>query len=83
MVGSHDAFGDWVLQQPGGLIVAVVGPGLSDNPDSWKRIQIRSALREDGHKPFFPEDFVASDPAGESILAQERAILSRPDVDLN
>ena len=66
------------------ISVAVLGPGLSnrDNPGSHKRNQIRNALQNDGHIPFFPEEFVVSDPTLGSTLERERALLSRPEVDL-
>ena len=66
------------------LSVAVLGPGMSnpDDPGSRKRKQIRDALEDDGHRPFFPEDLVGSDPPSESLLEKERTLLGRPDVDL-
>lgn len=66
------------------LLVAVLGPGLGDSNDSGsiKRQQIRVALELDGHRPFFPEDCVSSDPPFMSLLERERRLLDRPDVDL-
>ena len=66
------------------LGIAVLGPGLSDDrgTGAQKRLQIRDALKNDGHNPFFPEDLVVNDPLHESVLEQERDILSQPTVDL-
>ena len=65
------------------LKIAVLGPGLDGNNfGSRKRHQILKSLREDGHDPFFPEDCVDSAIPFESVLTQECALLSEPDVDL-
>ena len=68
----------------GGLRIAVMGPGLNDpdDPGARKRRQIRTALEHDGHSPFFPEEYVDSDPPFISLLEQELLILSGSDVDL-
>ena len=67
------------------LSIAVLGPSLDDgeaNRGGRKREQIRDALQQDGHRPFFPEDRVASDPSGPSLLEQERLLLGDANVDL-
>ena len=65
------------------LRVAVLGPSLNrDDLGSQKRRQIRDALKNDGHDPFFPEHEVDADDPFESILSQERTILSQTTVDL-
>ena len=67
------------------LSVAVLGPSVGDsgsNPGGQKRKQIRDALCADGHRPFFPEERVKSNPLGPSLLEQERVLLDSPDVDL-
>ena len=65
------------------LKIAVLGPGLGgDNFGSRKRRQILESLREDGHAPFFPEDFVDSGSPFESVLTQECELLSDSNVDL-
>ena len=67
------------------LSIAVLGPSLDDgesNRGGRKREQIRDALQQDGHRPFFPEEFVASDPSGPLLLEQERRLLGDAAVDL-
>ena len=67
------------------LSIAVLGPSLDDgeaNRGGRKREQIRDALQQDGHRPFFPEDRVAADPSGPSLLEQERLLLGDANVDL-
>ena len=61
-----------------------MGPGLKDPDDlgARKRWQIRNALENDGHSPFFPEEYVNSDPPFISLLEQELLILSGSEVDL-
>ena len=68
----------------GGLRIAVMGPGLGnpDDPGTRKRLQIRDALVDDGHNPFFPEDYATTDPPFISLLEQEHLILSGSGVDL-
>ena len=68
------------------LRVAVLGPGLQDatDPGSLKREQIREALEQDGHRPFFPEhelSIIAATPFV-SHLELERLHLRKPDVHL-
>ena len=68
-----------------GLIIAVLGPmvqGTSDDLGSMKRVQIRDELRDDGHRPFFPEQCIKADPTAPRILERERVLLSSPLVDL-
>ena len=69
-------------QQP--LTIAVLGPGLGvpNDPEGHKRQQIYDALKDDGHKPFFPESIVNPNQPGETAIEQEVRILSRSDVDL-
>ena len=66
------------------LSVAVLGPGFDTKDDLGvkKRRQIRDALANDGHKPFFPEEIVTLNRPFQAVLEEERQILSRPDVDL-
>ncbi len=95
MIESTDAFKDRVVRksreiaatQKTSISVAVLGPGLpslgnSDTADSRKRKQIREELEKDGHSPFFPEEYVVSDPTSEPLLDQERRLLSSLNVDL-
>ena len=66
------------------LRIAVLGPGLH-NPTSEggvKRQQIYDALDNDGHTPFFPEQYVSLNPLSAPAIEQERLLLSAPDVDL-
>ena len=66
-----------------GISIAVLGPGLNaDTPGSRKRRQIHAELKQDGHKPFFPESHVTADPTRASLLDQELELLSGPDVHL-
>lgn len=66
-----------------GISIAVLGPGLNtDTAGSRKRRQIHAELERDGHNPFFPESYVASDPTRESLLEQERRLLGGSDVHL-
>lgn len=68
-----------------GLVIAVLGPmvqGPSDDLASQKRSQIRDELKDDGHRPFFPEECIDSNPTGLSILNRERLLLSSSMVDL-
>ena len=95
MIEFLDAFKDRVMRksreiaatQKTGISIAVLGPGLPSpgNPDtagSRKRKQIREELERDGHRPFFPEEYVVSGPTVGSLLGQERELLSSSDVDL-
>ena len=68
-----------------GLIISVLGPNPSDDPcqiAGWKRNQIRDVLKTDGHRPFYPEDCIAPDPRGPTMLQRELLLLSSPLVDL-
>ena len=67
------------------LSIAVLGPGLGSplSAGGKKRTQIRDALLDDGHLPFFPEERgILHDPLGETLLDQGRQVLSDPGVDL-
>ena len=66
------------------LRVAVLGPGPTDGeaPGPQKRRDIRGALAADGHRPFFLEERVDPAEPRESLLEQERRILSDSAVDL-
>ena len=66
------------------LRIAVLGPGFqgAENAGTQKRRQIHDALLEDGHEPFFPEDFVDPEEPRDLLLEQERRILLEPEVDL-
>ena len=71
--------------QGDGLIIAVLGPEPSDdhrNIAGWKRNQIREALKNDGHRPFFPEDCTWNDPTLPSLLQQEVLLMGSATVDL-
>ena len=63
------------------LRIAVLGPNLEEIRDAGtrKRYQIRDALADLGHSPFFPEDLI-----DESLdwIGQERVLLAGEDVDL-
>lgn len=79
---------DCVLSTVGqgdGLIIAILGPVPSDDQKEifgWKRNQIRAVLRNDGHRPFFPEDCTKNDPTLPSLLQQEVLLMSSTVVDL-
>lgn len=65
------------------LNIAVLGPNLEKirNIGTLKRYQIRDALQDDGHSPFFPEhrlDYSLSVP----WVEQERRLLSDGSIDL-
>ncbi len=68
-------------QPPRQLGVAVLGPSLNDpdGPATQKRHQIRDALKECGHAPFYLEDLVSEDSS--TPIHDEREILSRDTVD--
>ena len=94
MTGPGSSLGDVVsakVQESGqtpheriSLSVAILGPGLGTDDDQGavKRMQIRDALANDGHSPFFPEEIVTLNQSSEAVLEEERQILSRPNVDL-
>ena len=69
-----------------GIRIAVLGPNLASTSDSGtrKRIQIYEELQAEGHFPFFPEreGELVAESLEESLLEQERRMLSGPDVDL-
>lgn len=64
------------------LQIAVLGPSLDDICDigTRKRLQIRDALRDRGHAPFFPEDLI--DVSAPDWIGQERELLGDDSVDL-
>ena len=66
------------------LRIAVLGPGIGqgESPGTRKRRQIRDALLEDGHAPFYPEDLISNTSPIDPLLEQERRILSDPEVEL-
>ena len=91
MAESHNTFEDRITRSARdiaasgfsrSITVAVLGPALNNQRGGQKRRQIHEALKNDGHNPFFLEDCVINDPTAESILDQERTILSDPGVDL-
>ena len=63
------------------LQIAVLGPNRDDlrSVGTRKRYQIRDALEDLGHRPFFPEDQVKGSL---DWIGQERDLLRRDDVDL-
>ena len=66
------------------LSVAVLGPNL-DNIDeigTQKRYQIRDALSEDGHEPFFPESLIDTSDSTRLWIADEQQLLRDTSVDL-
>ena len=66
------------------LRVAILGPNL-DNiqaAGTRKRFEIRDALRDDGHDPFFPECLIDTDDPSQLWIRIERELLSASDVDL-
>ena len=66
------------------LRIAVLGPNLDDigNIGTQKRYQIRDALEDDGHQPFFPECEMDTSDASQIWLELERHLLSDDSVDL-
>ena len=64
------------------LRIAVLGPSLADIRDigARKRLQIRDALMDQGHAPFFPEDVI--DSSAPDWIGQERELLLNDSVDL-
>ena len=63
------------------LRIAVLGPNLDiRDAGTRKRYQIRDALADLGHSPFFPEDVI--DSSSLDWIGQERNLLARDDVDL-
>lgn len=64
------------------LRIAVLGPNLDEIRDAGtrKRYQIRDALDDLGHSPFFPEDVI--DSWSLDWIGQERDLLAGDDVDL-
>ena len=64
------------------LNIAVLGPSLDDtrNIGTRKRLQIRDALENDGHRPFFPEERI--DRSAHNWIVQERELLRHPSVDM-
>ena len=66
------------------LRIAVLGPNLNDisNVGTQKRYQIRDALEDDGHQPFFPERELDTSDASQLWLELERRLLSDDSVDL-
>lgn len=64
------------------LRIAVLGPNLDEIRDAGtrKRYQIRDALKDLGHSPFFPEEFI--DSSSLDWIGQERDLLAGDDVDL-
>ena len=66
------------------LRIAVLGPNLDDigNVGTQKRYQIRNALENDGHQPFFPERELDTSDASQLWLELERQLLGDESVDL-
>ena len=66
------------------LRVAVLGPNLDDVQEvgTLKRYQIRDALKDDGHDPFFPESYIDTDDPTRLWIEDERQLLSDSEVDL-
>ena len=64
------------------LRIAVLGPNLDELRDAGtlKRYQIRDALADLGHSPFFPEDVI--DSSSLNWIGQERDLLAGDEVDL-
>lgn len=93
MTSQADAFGEQaaarrlrVEEELGrvSLRIAVLGPGLENlrSIGTRKRYQIRDALEDDGHRPFFPElELDMSDPL-QLWLDLERQLLGDENVDL-
>lgn len=91
MNGFDGPFADNIAEKarvdlvPRSLSIAVLGPSTSNaerNPGGEKRQQILDALIADGHRPFFPEDFVEPGHRVLSLLEQEQLLLDSPGVDL-
>ena len=66
------------------LRVAVLGPNLDDVQEygTIKRYQIRDALKDDGHDPFFPENFIDTADPNRLWIEDERQLLRDSGVDL-
>ena len=91
MTGQGDSFSDLVISKLGevegefirrSLRIAVLGPDLENinSIGTRKRYQIRDALKDVGHNPFFPEAQI--DKSAPDWIGQERELLSDPEVDL-
>ena len=66
------------------LRIAVLGPDLENlrSVGTRKRYQIRDALEDDGHRPFFPERELDTSDASQLWLELERQLLGDESVDL-
>ena len=66
------------------LRVAVLGPKLDaiNEIGTQKRYQIRDALSDDGHEPFFPESFIDTSDSTRLWIADEQQLLRDTSVDL-
>ena len=94
MTGLGDTFADLISTKVRELVaahkanvtlnIAVLGPRLDgeENLGSRKRQQIYDALHADGHRPFFPEQFVDRSTSVVPFLEQERHFLADANVDL-
>ena len=88
MNDANDTFAERAAAKANGkfpqlsLRIAVLGPNLEEIRDAGtrKRYQIRDALSDLGHSPFFPEEVIE----GSSLdwIGQERVLLAGDDVDL-
>ena len=67
-----------------GLCVAVLGPSVSvaSGLGGIKRSEIRTALLNDGHRAFFPEEVVSAEKPFTTAIEQERTLLAASAVDL-
>ena len=66
------------------LRIAILGPNLDNihEAGTLKRYQIRDALKDDGHAPFFPECFIDTDDSTQLWIEIERQLLIDPEVSL-
>ena len=92
MTGQADTFGDQAIARRRrveeefgrvSLRIAVLGPDLENlsSEGTRKRFQIRDALEDDGHQPFFPERELDTSDASQLWLELERQLLGDESVD--
>lgn len=89
-----DAFGNTSVEAQGrihnkylsreSLRVAILGPNLENIQEAGtqKRYEIRDALQDDGHEPFFPECLIDTSDASQLWIQVEQELLGEPEVDL-
>ena len=94
MIDDSETLGDLSIEAQGrvyekyltdkSLRVAILGPNLSNIEEigTRKRYEIRDALEDDGHEPFFPECFIDVNDSTSLWIRIEQQLLADPQVDL-